>query len=247
MYFLVSNRKKHTCGDQECKKKLRAETCLEHYGVDHINKNKEIKQKGAKCFEKRYGKNSLIHEEFIKSREETCIKKHGTRNGSDPSKSSETRSKAVSTMIANFENAKCKKGTKKVLASQEQVHICELLNGVLNFDFLTRSIDIAFPEEKIAIEYDGGGHAYWNSFHSQDDSQRDSELLENNWKLIHIINSRDNVFPQDSDFLKIISYSKKILNSASLIYVNFIKHTISYDDTVIKLSDDNVLQGGVVE
>lgn len=46
----------------------------------------------------------------------------------------------------------------------------------------TRFVDIAFPELKIGLEYDG---AYWHQ-DKEADNKRDNELKEVNWKIIHL-------------------------------------------------------------
>ncbi len=232
----VNSHDKHSCNQKECKNQLRKELNLDKYGVENVNQIPEIKQKGASAFKNRYGKNSEIHDEFINKRKITNIQKHGNAGGYRYDLSSEIHSKMVNTLLNNYLNAKCKKGCKKVLASKRQVEICETLDGVLNYEFNNKFVDIALPDEKLAIEYDGGGHNFWNDFHNSNDSVRD-DLLSEHWKVIHILDSRDNVFP---DIKPLIELCKTF--DSRIVFIDLIKHQICSDDNVVKLNENNEIK-----
>ena len=229
----------HSCNDKKCKNELRKLTCLEKFGVENVNKCKEIKQKSSDTFKKRYGKDSPIHEEFINKRKATNKEKYGNEGGYRHEISSKIRSKIVNTMINNYLNARCRKGGKKVIASAMQVHVCELLDGILNYELNGKFIDIALIDCKIAIEYDGGGHSYWNQVHGNFDSIRDEEFFKLGWKMIRIKNNRDCIFPNDDQLLKLINYCKDKLTNCDLITINFVDRTITSNKFTIKI--DSVL------
>ena len=57
--------------------------CSKGCKTKHAHKQgkfKESRKQGALTFKKKYGKNAAIHNDFIKKREETCIKKYGVRH-----------------------------------------------------------------------------------------------------------------------------------------------------------------------
>jgi protein-arginine kinase activator protein McsA len=68
-------------------------------------------------------------------------------------------------------------------ASKVQVNLATLL-GVpeeyINYKLNNRYIDIAYPEHKIAIEYDGW---YW---HKDDNNEKDEDIFSSGWKLLRI-------------------------------------------------------------
>ena len=232
-YNRVNKHDKHSCNQKECKNQLRKELNLDKYGVENVNQIPEIKQKGANTFKNRYGKDSEIHDEFIDKRKMTNVQRYGNVGGYRYDISSEIHSKIVNTLYSNYLNAKCRKGSKKVLASKRQVEICEALNGILNYEFNNKFVDIALPDEKLAIEYDGGGHSFWNDFHNTNDSIRD-DLLSEHWKVIHILDSRDNVFP---DIKPLIELCKTF--DSSIIFIDLVKHQIYSKNNSIKLNENN--------
>lgn len=66
--------------------------------------------------------------------------------------------------------------------SQIQRKLCEMLNGELNYPCGSYNIDVALPDEGIAIEYDSW---YWHGDKIEDGS-RDEYLLSEGWKVLHI-------------------------------------------------------------
>ena len=128
----------------------------------------------------------------------------------------------------------------KVPVSKQQKYIYKLLNDnvncKLNYPLDSYSLDIAFPKEKIYIEYDGGGHNYGvkcgyitKEEFNQLEIIRDKIIKSKGWKIIRIISSND-LLPQDNDIIDLISIAKKYLlntnhtwveiNIDKLLYVN---------------------------
>lgn len=70
---------------------------------------------------------------------------------------------------------------QRVTKPQRKLH--ELLGGVLNYPFGKRRIDVALPDKKIAVEYDG-----WFDHGDlvEEDAQRDEELIAAGWKVLHV-------------------------------------------------------------
>ena len=102
--------------------------------------------------------------------------------------------------------------------SNQQIYINQLIGGKLNYPVKNLSLDIAFPEEKLYIEYDGGGHensiVFGNVTKKEfDNNQRNRTygLLRSGWKEIRIISNNDNL-PSDTKILEILSYARTYLN-----------------------------------
>jgi hypothetical protein len=75
-------------------------TCLEKYGVDNPNKNKEIREKSIITNLERYGvKNPFSSKDIINKIKEINIKKYGVDN---PNKNKEIREKTIKTNIKKY-------------------------------------------------------------------------------------------------------------------------------------------------
>jgi len=67
--------------------------------------------------------------------------------------------------------------------SSQQRKIAEALNAQLNYPVGRMNIDIAIPERKIAIEYNGW---HWHKNRQDIDTSRTIELLDDGWKVLCI-------------------------------------------------------------
>lgn len=65
--------------------------------------------------------------------------------------------------------------------SRPQVAIHEMIGGELNYPLARYRIDVAFPEERIAVEYDGW---YWHD--AERDARRDKHLLKRGWRIVRV-------------------------------------------------------------
>ena len=54
-YIGFKNGFRSTCGDKKCYVKKRKETCLDKYGVEHPNQNKDVKEKFKQTCLEKYG------------------------------------------------------------------------------------------------------------------------------------------------------------------------------------------------
>lgn len=99
-----------------------------------------------------------------------------------------------------------------VFASFPQINIGKRLGAKVNYRVLKKWIDIAIPESKIAIEYDGSGHklsvAYGNKTMSEFLAQEEifmNRLLDSEWRLIRIVNEKD--LPLDYELIdRVVKY-----------------------------------------
>lgn len=149
---------------KETKEKM-ADTWINKYGVDHAMKNKSIHNKMVKTILEKTDKEKLV---TLNKRKQTLIEKYGVEKAMDIDgikdkiiqtnlerygvkyimQSKEFLSKARQTMYKNG-TAPC---------SRQQKYLWKLFGGKLNYSFDRLSLDIAFPEDKIYIEYNGNGH-----------------------------------------------------------------------------------------
>lgn len=214
-------------------------TNLERYGVEHNSYNKETIEKRKQTNLKKGGflngwtdytkekikSNNLIKygvehysttEQFKNKVKNTCIKKYGYDNVRKvPQIKNKISIKRINTMYKN--------GTAP--ASKQQIYICNLLAGKLNYPIDKCSLDIAFPKEMIYIEYDGGGHNLnvkmgqitKEQFNMQQ-IKREKYLKSLGWKLIRIISKNDKLL-SDEQFFSIISNSKQYLLNSNHTWV----------------------------
>lgn len=178
-------------------------TQLEKYGVESYTQTDEYRE----YFNKRWSefKDSERYLEWFEKREKTNMSKYGVKNVmSNP----EIREKAIQSFYEN--------GKTPVSKYQKKIH--EVTGGILNYPVKGYLLDIAFPEDKIYIEYDGGGHDLQvklgiltqEEFNKKEDI-RYNKVNSSNWKEIRIINYKDKKI--DITLVKdFVNYAKSFLN-----------------------------------
>jgi hypothetical protein len=77
----------------------------------------------------------------------------------------------------------CKLFVNGKRASEVQLEIAKLINGVVNYGIGNQRVDIALVEERIAIEYDGW---HWHAHRSAEDRTRNRNIKQAGWKLLVI-------------------------------------------------------------
>ncbi len=206
------------------------ETNIEKYGVDNPLKNSKIRDKMKSTNLEKYGDEIMfktIH--FKEISIQTCLDKYGVENYRQteectqkiidtnlerygcqfPIQNNEIKEKMLNTLYKNG-NQKC---------STQQNYLNNLLNGELNFPVNNCSLDIAFPEENIYIEYQGSGHDLTVQLNTttQDEFNKKERkryyfLKAKGWNFIEII-SRKDYLPQDEILLLMIDYAKDYLST----------------------------------
>lgn len=68
-------------------------------------------------------------------------------------------------------------------ASLPQIELAELVGGEINYSVGRFSIDVAFPDEYIGLEYDSW---YWHESKLDHDQKRDQHLIGLGWRFIRI-------------------------------------------------------------
>jgi len=168
-----------------------------------------------------------IIEESDKKRKQTCIDRYGVDN---PFKSNYFQEKATQTRYKNG----------SVNTSIQQIYLCNLLNGKLNYPVSKVHLDIAYPKEMVYLEYDGGFHDgcvqlgdITESEFNKKENRRRFMLRDKGWKEIRIISKKDKL-PFDSKLIELMIFAKTYLNSGHH-YIIF-----DIDNSIVKSSQFKV-------
>ena len=234
---------------EEVKDKIKQQY-LDSYGVDNYTKTRECKEKYKKTCQEKYNcNNSFQVEEFKEKSKETCLEKYGVENYTqtdeykeksrkvclnkygvvNPMKNEEIKDYAIKKQL----KSKYKNGTG--IKSLQQTYLYKLYGGELNYPFDRCMLDIAFPEDKIYIEYDGGWHDLLVKLGEM--SEKDFKTKEikrqyyyksKGWKLIKIISSKD-FLPSDEVLINLFNIGIKYLKETNHTWIYF-----DIDNSLIK-------------
>ena len=190
---------------EEYKEKVK-QTNLDRYGVEYSSQNKLIYNKIIKTNLENYGEECYFQtDEFKNKSKQTCQEKYGCDY---PMQNKDIKNKLINILYKN--------GTAR--KSKQQEYLCSLLNGELNYPVSNCLLDIAYLDEKIYIEYDGGGHDLCVKLGNMTQENFDRNeikryyfLCNKGWKEIRII-SRYDYLPSDDKIIEIITYAKDYLN-----------------------------------
>ena len=127
-----------------------------------------------------------------------------------------------------------KNSTQKCSTQQKYLH--NLIGGELNYPVGNSSLDIAFPEEKVYIEYDGSGHDLsvklgdrTQEQFNEKEKRRNYKLQKLGWKSIRIISRKDNL-PTNEKILEIINLGLEILKERSWIVFDIDNSKVKYNN-----------------
>jgi hypothetical protein len=122
--------------------------------------------------------------------------------------------------------------------SRQQKHIHNIVGGVLNYPVGNSVLDIAFPENKIYIEFDGSGHdlavkigQISKEEFDEKEKRRRYSLYRRGWKEIRIISKRDRV-PAPEKIKSIIDYACGILENNSWIVFDIDNNLVKYKNKI---------------
>lgn len=144
-------------------------TMMNKYGVDNPLKNDKIKEKTRNTCLERYGfVNPSMNREIYNKIKITNLERYGFETASS-NEMVINKTKRTNLERYGFEcclqNEEIKNKSRQSLyknntapCSKQQRYIYEIIGGELNYPVSNISLDIAFPDEKIYLEYDGGGH-----------------------------------------------------------------------------------------
>ena len=191
-------------------------TNKEKYGVEHPQTLPETKEKARKTNIERYGVENITQlPEYQEAIKKTNLQKYGCER---PTQNEEIKQKVRNTLIEHYGVDNPTKNPeiihKSVMSrykhgnftcSKQQYHIYELIGGELNFPFMNYVIDIAFPNEKIAVEYSGKGHnlsvvlgKISQEEFNRNENFRKIQLFNDDWKIIEFVSKTDKL-PTDEN------------------------------------------------
>ncbi len=183
------------------------QTCIDRYGVPNASVLDEVKEKVRNTNLNKYGKDYFTQtDEYAEKTMATCLEKYGVEY---IFQIPEVREKIAVSLY--------KSGGKA--SSKQQRYLCELFKGELNYPVSYYCVDIALIEERIAIEYNGGGHNLsvilgnmTQKEFNKKEYYRNKIILDNGWKMVTIISNKDKLLT-DEEFLFLLDYSINYLNT----------------------------------
>lgn len=214
---------------QDCRKYKFEETNLKRYGVKCSLNNPAIHEKAKNTFMKKYGvEYPLLSQDIRDKCRETCQIRY---NSNSYPLNPEDISKIV------------KRQTKSCgVVSREQECLHEIIGGELNVRIGKYVVDLLFSEQKIACEYNGGGHTL-GVIHGNltmdelimKDRQKYLFLMKNGFKCFVIENPKYGL-PSDDILLKIKQRGFEVLNEQEDI-CTFIYNIIDNSESLLKIND----------
>jgi len=197
---------KYYAQTDEYKEKMR-NISINKYGTEYHISSNVIKNKSKQTSLERYGVECPLQSKEIRNKIiNTNLIKYGCEN---PMQNEDIKLKQINTLYKNS-SAQC---------STQQRYIHQLIGGELNYPFYNILLDIAFPENKIYIEYDGSGHDLCVKLGTESQSDFDNRqikrnylLYRNKWKGIRIISKKD-LLPNDNNIIEIIEIAKTYFNT----------------------------------
>ena len=210
-------------GSKEIQDKAKI-TCKERYGAEYAAQNKEIQDKMKDTRKERYGYEYMFQSQETQDKIKVILKeKYGVEN---PMQCDEIKNKILETFQFNSTGP----------CSRQQKYIHFLIGGALNKRVCNSLVDICFEEEKIAIEYDGGGHFLGELIVNKDRSiskeallkekNREDSIVNKGYKVIRFIATKDRI-PSDEVILNLIEGFKNL--DFKVIRINFEEGTIDRD------------------
>ncbi len=130
---------------ESVKEKIKSNN-MEMYGVEYNSQRPEVQQKMVQTNLAKYGvdnpsKNKKVKQKIV----DTMMERYGVENIMELE---EYRIKISETLTKN----------NSTPTSKPQTYLHNLLGGKLNYLVSSSILDIAFPEQMVYIEYDGGAH-----------------------------------------------------------------------------------------
>ena len=198
-------------------------TNIERYGVENVAQSKIIQDRMKATCKERYGVEYAIQNKAIQDRiKTTCKERYGVENAMQ---NEEIKNKTLDSFYFN--------GTGPCSRQQKYIHF--LIGGALNKRVCNSLVDICFEEEKIAIEYDGGGHFLGDKMNGNKIPSKEALLKEKNredfvvnkgYKVIRFIATKDRI-PSDEVILNLIEEFKN--SDFKVIRIDFEKGIIEKD------------------
>lgn len=196
------------------KEKIQA-TLQDRYGVIYPMQSEVIRKKIVETNLLRYGCENASQNQTIKDKvKKTNLERFGVECSMQ---NAEVRAKANKTL--------CQNGTQKT--SQQQIYLHNLFGGEINYPISYYAVDICFVDEKIVVEYDGGGHKLRVTLgrlteeeFRQKEIKRQCVIKRTGYKQITIISSQD-YLPSDEILIQMFEEAKEYLKTTTHTWVEY--------------------------
>ena len=198
----------------------------EKFGVDYPMQLSEFQERIKQTDMQKYGVSHHTQApEVIAKRKKTNVERYGFEY---PIKNKEVLNKSISTRYKHG-NFTC---------STQQYELYKIIGGELNYPCEKFVIDIAFPNDKIAVEWDGSGHdlsvrlgQISEPAFKRNENYRNIVLFNNGWRIIRFVTKKD-IFP--NNIINIFNYCKSYIDNGGH------KITVMIDDNHILFKDQCV-------
>ena len=235
---------------EEVQKKVRA-TNQRKRGVNYPTQSPEVRQKIRESVQNRYGVDYVGQLDWVMEKKRQTMYEHfGTK---DYLKSEECKEKIRKNNLQKYgveHTLQVKefreKGRKTMFNNQtapvsiQQQYLCNLYNGYLNYPIEAYSGDIVLVDDKIDIEYDGGGHFLSIICGDETEEQfnkrqiiRYYTIKRNGYKQINIVSRKD--------YLPSVNILLQMLEDAKRYFKKFPNHSwveFDIDNEVIRNAEN---------
>lgn len=200
--------------NEEIKNKIK-KTNIEKYGHEHPMRSKMVQERQRQTLLENYGVESPMKSEVIRDKaSNTCLDRYGVRN---PSQSTQIRESTSNTLYEN--------GTQ--MTSKQQLYLNNLYDGELNYPIKQYNADICLLNERVIVEYDGGGHMLNVATgretldeYNRKTIIRDKTVKQAGYKQIRIISSKD-YLPSDKILLQMLDQAKEYFNTTNHTWIEY--------------------------
>lgn len=203
-------------------KKRKKATNIEKYGFPCSFQNEEVKAKYRENCMQKYGTtNPMKLKEVQEKLRQTLVERYGTQNTWETGQT-DNPFDDIKVILANraYESG-------KINTSKQQRYLHNLYGGILNYPISYFFADICLPDEKIVIEYDGGGHnldiktgRLTQEQHNKREYIRGTTIKSQGYKTITIISSKD-LLPSDTILLQMLNEARTYFNSTPHTWIEY--------------------------
>ena len=203
------------------------QTLQKKYGVSYYSQTSDYRIKYDKTCKERYG--NMYYNTFVNK----AFNSFKNKTGYDyPTQSPDVREKILLSVrskygvdyISQDSGVKAKKSSSfykhgSICTSSQQLYLHNLYGGEINYSLRFYNIDICFPEEKLCIEYSGGGHDLGVKMKEMTSEEfKRKEIIRYNcikkegYKLMEIISHFD-YLPSDDVLLHILQHTRQYFSA----------------------------------
>lgn len=221
----------------KCKERIKATNRIK-YGVDYGFQSEDVKTKIRETNLQKYGTEIPMQSKEVKEKhKQSCLQKYGVEN---PSQIAEVKQKRLNTFYERYgvhaamqvdsvkeKSAKSLYKSGKCATSKQQRYLHNIYGGELNYPILYFLSDICFPDEKIAIEYNGSGHnlgvktgQITQGKFNQREYYRSITFESQGYKTITIISSKD-LLPSDTVLLQMLNEARTYFTTTPHTWCTF--------------------------